>query len=112
MLLSCIVIEFVAEPHDTTVCAGTQTRIDCTYAGTASSPLWRINSTVYPSYALPPNHRFDGRSLIVMDVFLEYNNTIYQCFFEINVNSSVCQLVSTIGRLTVQIPTNGKSTVE
>ena len=99
----------MGQPQNTTVCAGDQARMDCAYMGTASSPYWRINSTVYPSFDLPPNHRFDGRSLIVTNVFLEYNDTTYQCFFEILTNdSTICQVASASGKLIVQLPTNGK----
>ena len=94
-------VGFVDQPQDATVCVGNQLKMDCNFRGISSAPLWLINSTVYRSSELPPHHMYDGRTLIVNNVFLEDNDTTYQCFFGLFVNGSFCQLRSTVGKLIV-----------
>ena len=95
-------VMLVDQPQNSTVCVGSQARMDCTYTGTSATPSWRINSTIYTSFGLPPHHIFNGRALIVDVVFLQDNGKTYQCFFELFVNGTgLCVVQSTIGKLTV-----------
>ena len=104
-IIIIIEIAFIDQPQNISVCIGRQAIINCTYIGTGSVPLWLINSTTHTSSDLPPHHTYNGRTLMINDVFPEENDTTYQCFFEVNSNGSLCQLKSTIGKLTVL--TNG-----
>ena len=77
--------------------------MDCTYTGIETTPLWLINSTIYPTSALPPHHRYNGRALILNSAFIEENDTTYQCSFDLfdSRSGSICQLRSTVGKLIV-----------
>lgn len=92
---------FVDQPQDATVCVGSQVKMDCTFRGLPSAPLWLINSTVYTSSGLPPHHIYDGYTLIINNVLLDSNDTTYQCFFALFVDGSICQIKSTVGKLIV-----------
>ena len=65
-------------------------------------PSWFINSSLYTSSDLPPNHRYDGRMMTIDNVLLNQNDTTYQCFFNLIISESMCQLKSQIGKLQVR----------
>ena len=78
---------------DTTVVQGGNARFLCGYTG-QQSIVWIINTLYYTSTRLPKKHAIEyagSEILVVMDVDIEMNGSIYQCVAE-SMRSSVQHL--------------------
>ena len=102
LLVTLAGIVFITQPEDHNVCIGSSATVKCMFMGTDVLPSWFINSTLYTSSDLPPNHRYDGRLMTIDNVLPHQNDTTYQCFFNLIISESLCQLKSHIGKLQVQ----------
>lgn len=81
---------FKEEPKDVEVLceSANHVKFSCKHnLGNESNLRWIINSTVYELSALPKNHIHNGTTLLVKDVGLTLNNTLYVC--ELSVANSL-----------------------
>lgn len=83
-LVSCICVNFVAEPTNVSVIEGDNAYFACEYSSnTRVRPAWRINGLVYSSNDLPDaKYSFNGTGLVVVRVNRMMNMWSHSCIID------------------------------
>lgn len=102
MSVQALPVKLTSEPQDVCILEGRDAFFPCTYNGTSTQSLWRINGSVHSTTRLPINHRFNNSGLVVKaDVSL--NMSTYSYLIQVLTADGVMLLESHVAFLTVVI---------